>query len=57
MEPGTDNRVYVGGSLVNNHSHGDPLHPADWDAALYRSTLTAVGVNFSFGFRGRRSRP
>ena len=49
VQPGTDDTVYIGGSLVLNNDPG-PLQPPDWDAAVYRSALTTAGAERRFGF-------
>ena len=49
VQPGTDDTVYIAGSLIWNDEPG-PLQPGEWDAAFYRSALTTAGAERRFGY-------
>ncbi len=49
IEPGTDDTVWIGGAVINNDNPGS-LNPQEWDAALYRGTVTLVAGNRRFGY-------
>ena len=49
VQPGTDNDVYIAGSLIMNNIAGQP-NPSEWEGAFYRSTLALVGGSFRFGY-------